>query len=96
MITKNDLLNAYEIYLSKNDELFVLMDDSDVAYKFSKETINWEKIPREYSWKVWNEAISGEKADEIMFEWIQEQMVHKHRLNTAIEFATKKAQRTIP
>ena len=31
MITKNDLLNAYEIYLSKNDELFVLMDDSDVA-----------------------------------------------------------------
>ena len=46
MITKNDLLNAYEIYLSKNDELFVLMDDSDVAYKFSKETINWEKIPR--------------------------------------------------
>ena len=61
MITKNDLLNAYEIYLSKNDELFVLMDDSDVAYKFSKETINWEKIPREYSWKVWNEAITGEK-----------------------------------
>ena len=90
MITKNDLLNAYEIYLSKNDELFVLMDDSDVAYKFSKETINWEKIPREYSWKVWNEAISGEKADEIMLEWIQEQMVHKHRLNTAIEFATQK------
>lgn len=90
MISKNDLLNAYEIYLSKNDELFVLMDDSDVAYKFSKATINWEKINREYSWKVWNEAISGEKADEIMFEWIQEQMVHKHRLNTAIEFATKK------
>ena len=90
MITKNDLLNAYEIYLSKNDELFVLMDDSDVAYKFSKEIINWEKIPREYSWKVWNEAITGEKADEMMLEWIQEQMVHKHRLNTAIEFATQK------
>ena len=90
MISKNDLLNAYEIYLSKNDELFVLMDDSEVAYKFSKATINWEKIPREYSWKVWNEVITGEKADEIVMDWIKEQMVHKHRLNTAIEFATKK------
>lgn len=90
MISKNDLLNAYEIYLSKNEELFVLMDDSETAYRFSKETLTWEKIAREYSWKVWNEAISGEKADEIMLNWIKEQMVHKHRLNTAIEFATKK------
>lgn len=90
MISKNDLLNAYEIYLSKNEELFVLMDDSETACRFSKETLTWEKIPREYSWKVWNEAISGEKANEIMLEWIKEQMVHKHRLNTAIEFATKK------
>lgn len=90
MISKNDLLNAYEIYLSKNEELFVLMDDSETAYHFSKETLTWEKIAREYSWKVWNEAISGEKADEIMMDWIKEQMVHKQRLNTAIEFATKK------
>lgn len=90
MISKNDLLNAYEIYLSKNEELFVLMDDSETAYRFSKETLTWEKITREYSWKVWNEAISGEKADQIMMDWIKEQMVHKHRMNTAIEFATKK------
>ena len=90
MISRNDLLNAYEIYLSKNEELLVLMDDSETAYRFSKETLTWEKIAREYSWKVWNEAISGEKADEIMLEWTKEQMIHRNRLNTAIEFATKK------
>ena len=90
MLSKNDVLNARKIYLSKNDELFVLMDDSDVAYRFSKETLVWEKIKCEYSWKVWNEAISGGRADEIMLDWIKEQMINKHRLNTAIEFATKK------
>ena len=90
MISKNDLLKAYEIYLSPKEELLVLMDDSETAYCFSKETLNWEKIVRAYWWKVWYEAISGEKADEIITDWVREQMVNKHRLNTAIEFATKK------
>ena len=90
MISKNDLLNSHQIYLSKNDELFVLMDEGEEAYCFSKSTLTWEKNARNYSWKVWYKAICGEEADKIISDWVKEQMVHKHRLNTAIEFATKK------
>ena len=90
MISKKDLFNAYKIYLSKLDQLFVLMDDSETAYRFSKETLIWEKIKRDYSWQVWNETISAEKADQVMMEWINDKMAQKHRLNMAIEFATKK------
>ena len=90
MIFKNDLMNAYKIYLSKNDELFVLMDDSETAYRFSKETPIWEKVTCRHFPKDSNEVISGEKADEIMMDWIKEQMDNNNRLNTAIEFATEK------
>ena len=90
MITKKDLFNAYKIYLSKLDQLFVLMDDSETAYRFSKQTLIWEKIKCDYSWQVWNETISAEKADQVMMDWINDKMAQKHRLNMAIEFATKK------
>ena len=78
------------LYLSKNKELLVLMEDGETAYRFSKETPVWEKTEREYSWKVWNESVSGEKADEIITDWKKEHMVNAERLNIAIEFAADK------
>ena len=90
MLSKEDLLNAYEIYLSEKDELFVLMDDIDTGYRFSKETLKWELIEREFSWKVWHKAISGNEALEYVSNWSHDVLDDNNRLNFAIAFATKK------
>lgn len=90
MLTKQDILNAPEIYLSKNNDLFLLTDDSENAYHFSKDTLVWKKLKRDYSWKVWNEAISGKKANELIKIWKKGKNDEQYSLNKAIIFATEK------
>ena len=52
MLSRVDVLNAKEIYLSEHDELLIPVEDRNVGYRFTKQTLSWEVIKRWYSWKV--------------------------------------------
>lgn len=90
MLSRDDVLNSKEIYLSEHDELLIPNDDRNVGYRFTKQTLYWEVTKRWYSWKVWCKALSGEEALKIMDSWKKHSEQESLLLNKAIEFATKK------
>ena len=90
MLSRDDVLNAKEIYLSEHDELLIPVADHNVGYRFTKQTLSWEVTKRWYSWKVYCKALSGEEALKVMDSWKKHNEKESARLNEAIEFATKK------
>lgn len=90
MLSKNDVLNAKEIYLSEHGELLIPSENRNAEYRFTKQTLSWEITIKRCSWKVCCKALTGEEALEIMESWILDNKVESHRLNKAIEFATKR------
>lgn len=90
MLSRDDVLNSKEIYLSERDELLIPAEDGDVGYRFTKQTLSWEVIKRNYSWKVYCKALSGEDALKVMDGWKEHSEKESARLNEAIEFAVKK------
>ena len=90
MLSRDDVLNAKEIYLSEHDELLIPVKDRNVGYRFTKQTLSWEVTKRWYPWKVYCKALSGEEALEVMDSWTKYNEIKSNRLNEAIEFAVKK------
>lgn len=90
MLSKKDVLNAKEIYLSKNDELLIPVGSRNVGYKYAKDTLSWGITKRWCSWKVYCKSLSGEQALDIMEKWIVEKHMEQDRLNKAIVFATER------
>ena len=90
MLSRDDVLKAKEIYLSKNDELLIPVEDRNVGYRFTKQSLSWEVTKRWYSWKVYCKALSGEEALMLVDSWKNHNDKENRRLNEAIEFAVKK------
>ena len=90
MLSGDDVLNAKEIYLSKHDELLIPVEDRNVGYRFTKQSLSWEVTKRWYSWKVYCKALSSEEALAVMDSWKKHNDKESSRLNEAIIFATKK------
>lgn len=90
MLSRDDILNAKEIYLSKHDEILIPVEDRNVGYRFAKQTLSWEVTKRWYSWKVYCKALSGEEALKVMDSWTKYKEQESKQLNEAIEFAVQK------
>ncbi len=90
MLTRDDVRNAKEIYLSKTDELLIPVDERNVGYRFARQTLSWEIVKRWYSWKVYCKALSGDEALAVMDCWTKDREKECACLNAAIEFAVKK------
>lgn len=90
MLTKKDILNAKEIYLSSNDELLIPVENRNTGYRFSKDTLSWKVTKRYYSWKVYCQKVSGEEALAIIEKWKKKSLAESHKLSGAIEFAAEK------
>ena len=90
MLSRDNVLKAKEIYLSKHDELLIPVENRNVGYRFTKQSLSWEVTKRWYSWKVYCKALSGEEALAVMDNWKKHNDEQSNRLNEAIVFATKK------
>ena len=90
MFSEKDVLNAKEVYLSKNQEILIPVPDKNVGYCYSKETMSWQVTKRWCSWVVWHKAITGKEALQIIDNWREEKLEDNIRLSKAIEFAAQK------
>ena len=90
MISREDILNAKEIYLSRHGELLIPVENCNVGYRFTKQTLSWEVTKRWYSWEAKCKALTGEEALKMMDDWKKSNKKESNKLNEAIEFASKK------
>ncbi|MBR3933125.1 MAG: HD domain-containing protein [Clostridia bacterium] len=90
MLSQKDVLNSKEIYLSKHDELLIPIENRNVGYRFTKQSLTWELTKIYYSWKAHCKSLSGEEALKVMKKWNEDKNKEGQLLNEAIEFATKK------
>lgn len=90
MLSRNDVLNAKEIYFSKHREILIPVENHNWGYVFTAQSARWEVTKRWYDWKSKCKALTPREALKIIDSRIKRKRKSNERLNDAIEFATKR------